>query len=150
MRNSFLFIPILLLGVIVFSSLRNYQAPGLTKPSFSTYHDIIEWMDNPTDDHIMVVAHRGDWRNAPENSIQAVLNCIEMGIEIVEIDIRMTKDSQLIVIHDKTLDRTTTGKGKNFGLDFSRDQNSIFKKWSKWENPSSGSDLKGNDACREG
>ncbi|MEO1448043.1 MAG: glycerophosphodiester phosphodiesterase family protein [Bacteroidota bacterium] len=81
-------------------------------PSFLTYQDIIAWMDNPTEDHVMVVAHRGDWRNAPENSLQAVQNCIEMGIEIVEIDIRMTKDSQLVVIHDKTLDRTTTGKGK--------------------------------------
>lgn len=69
-------------------------------------------MDKPTDDHIMVVAHRGDWRNAPENSIQAVMNCIHMGVEIVEIDIRMTLDSQLVVIHDKTLDRTTTGTGK--------------------------------------
>lgn len=81
-------------------------------PAFSTYQDIIQWMAQPTDDHIMVVAHRGDWRNAPENSIPAVLNCIEMGVEIVEIDIRMTKDSHLVVIHDKTLDRTTTGKGK--------------------------------------
>ncbi len=61
---------------------------------------------------VMVIAHRGDWRNAPENSIQAIENCIKMGVDMVEIDIRMTKDSQLVVIHDKTLDRTTTGKGK--------------------------------------
>ncbi|EIJ40088.1 glycerophosphoryl diester phosphodiesterase [Galbibacter orientalis DSM 19592] len=79
---------------------------------FQSYQDIIEMIDNPSDDHVMVVAHRGDWRNAPENSIKAVLNCIEMGVEIVEIDIRITKDNQLVVIHDLTLDRTTTGTGK--------------------------------------
>lgn len=92
------------------------QAPAPTaktnKTVFKTHQAIMDWMKNPTDDHVMVVAHRGDWRNAPENSIRAVENCIEMGVEIVEIDIRMTKDSQLVVIHDKTLDRTTTGTGK--------------------------------------
>lgn len=61
--------------------------------------------------NIIVVAHRGDWRNAPENSLQAIKNCIEMGVDVVEIDVQKTKDNQLVVIHDNTLDRTTTGKG---------------------------------------
>jgi len=61
---------------------------------------------------VFVAAHRGDWRNAPENSIQAIENAIEMGVDIVEIDIRKTKDNRLVVIHDRTLDRTTTGSGK--------------------------------------
>lgn len=60
----------------------------------------------------MVVAHRGDWRNAPENSLPAILSCIRMGCDIVEIDVRLSKDSVPILIHDATLDRTTTGKGK--------------------------------------
>lgn len=60
---------------------------------------------------VFVIAHRGDWRNAPENSLQAIKNVIEMGVDIVEIDIKMTKDKQLIVMHDKALDRTTNGKG---------------------------------------
>lgn len=59
----------------------------------------------------MVIAHRGDWRNAPENSLQAIQNCIDMGVDMVEIDIRKTKDNHLVVIHDLKLDRTTTGKG---------------------------------------
>lgn len=79
---------------------------------FETYQEILAWIDNPTEDYIMLVAHRGDWRNAPENSIRAIENCIKIGVEIVEIDIRMTKDSQLILMHDLTLDRTSTGKGK--------------------------------------
>lgn len=67
---------------------------------------------NPKDKHVLVTAHRGDWRNAPENSIQALNNCITMGVDIVEIDLKKTKDGQLINMHDKTIDRTTTGKGK--------------------------------------
>ncbi|MGM0377204.1 MAG: glycerophosphodiester phosphodiesterase family protein [Bacteroidota bacterium] len=62
--------------------------------------------------YVLVVAHRGDWRNAPENSLLAIDNCIKMGVDIVEIDVRMTKDSVLVLMHDKTIDRTTSGKGK--------------------------------------
>lgn len=61
---------------------------------------------------VMVVSHRGDWRNAPENSLQAIQNCIDMGVDMVEIDLKKTKDGHLIVMHDQTIDRTTTGKGK--------------------------------------
>jgi glycerophosphoryl diester phosphodiesterase len=60
----------------------------------------------------MVAAHRGDWRHAPENSIIAIQNCIEMGVDIVEIDVKKTKDNHLIIMHDNTIDRTTNGKGK--------------------------------------
>jgi glycerophosphoryl diester phosphodiesterase len=59
----------------------------------------------------MVTAHRGDWRYAPENSLPAIENAIKMGVDIVEIDVQRTKDGQFILMHDATLDRTTTGKG---------------------------------------
>ena len=61
---------------------------------------------------VLVIAHRGDWRNAPENSLQAIQNCINMGVDIVEIDVQLTKDSIPVLMHDKTIDRTTTGKGE--------------------------------------
>ena len=61
---------------------------------------------------VLVVAHRGDWRYAPENSLAAIENAIKMGVDVVEIDIQKTKDGKLILMHDRTLDRTTTGKGK--------------------------------------
>lgn len=60
---------------------------------------------------VMVVAHRGLWRHQPENSIAAIEHAISIGADIVEVDLQMTKDSVLILMHDKTLDRTTTGKG---------------------------------------
>lgn len=65
------------------------------------------------DSHSVIVAsHRGDWRNFPENSLEAIDNAIKMGVDIVELDVQRTKDGQLILMHDPTLDRTTTGKGK--------------------------------------
>lgn len=60
---------------------------------------------------VIVVSHRGDWRNAPENSLQAFKNCIEMGVDMIEIDLKKTKDNQLVLMHDQTIDRTTDGKG---------------------------------------
>lgn len=62
--------------------------------------------------NVMVVAHRACWRLAPENSVLAVKKCIGMGVDMVEIDVQRSKDGHLVVIHDKTLNRTTNGKGK--------------------------------------
>ena len=57
-------------------------------------------------------AHRGCWsRIVPENSIPAIESVIRMGVDIVEIDLKMTKDSVLVLSHDKTIDRTLNGKG---------------------------------------
>ncbi len=64
--------------------------------------------DNST---VLVVAHRGDWRYAPENSLPAIDNAIKIGVDIVELDVQRTKDGQIILMHDSKLDRTTTGKG---------------------------------------
>lgn len=71
--------------------------------SFSLY--------NFPQDKVMVVAHRGNWREAPENSIWAIKKAIEYGADMVEIDVALTKDSVVILMHDRTINRTTTGKG---------------------------------------
>ena len=52
-----------------------------------------------------------DWRNAPENSLQAIQNCIDMGADMVEIDLKRQKDGHLVLMHDKTINRTMTGTG---------------------------------------
>ncbi|WP_042368067.1 glycerophosphodiester phosphodiesterase family protein [Bacteroides neonati] len=67
---------------------------------------------DPSSADVLVVAHRGDWRYAPENSLAAIENAIKMGVDIVELDVAKTKDGQLILMHDTKIDRTTTGKGK--------------------------------------
>jgi glycerophosphoryl diester phosphodiesterase len=61
---------------------------------------------------VLVAAHRGDWKNYPENSIPAVLSCIRAGIDIVEIDVQETRDGKFVLMHDNTVNRTTNGKGK--------------------------------------
>lgn len=67
--------------------------------------------DGGKSDYVMIFAHRGDWRNAPENSLKAFQNCIDEGLDGIEVDVQLTKDSVLVVMHDQTLERTTTGKG---------------------------------------
>ena len=73
---------------------------------------IYKKITDPNDMGITVVAHRADWRTAPENSLAAIESSIRQGADVVELDVQKTKDGKLILMHDKTLDRTTTGKGK--------------------------------------
>ena len=68
-------------------------------------------MHDPHSQYVVVVSHRGDWRNYPENSIPAIESVIRMGVDMMELDLKMTKDSVLVLCHDWTLDRTTTGHG---------------------------------------
>ena len=58
-----------------------------------------------------VIAHRGDSIRAPENTLAAVALAIEAGADMVEIDVCFSADRQLVVIHDHTLERTTSGRG---------------------------------------
>lgn len=60
---------------------------------------------------IHIAAHRGSHHNYPENSIPAIEDAIRLGTSIVELDVRATMDGVLVLMHDKTLDRTTTGQG---------------------------------------
>lgn len=68
-------------------------------------------------DHVMVVAHRGGGlaqgaKLFPENSIAAVRNAIDLGAEMVELDIQKSRDGVFVVFHDSWLDRTSTCKGE--------------------------------------
>jgi len=85
---------------------------GYVNDSSGKLKKTIRLLQNPSNDYVLVTAHRGDWRNAPENSLQSIKNSIEMGVDIVEIDLQMTKDSIIVLMHDNTIDRTTTGTGK--------------------------------------
>ena len=69
-------------------------------------------LHNPSSRYVVVVSHRGDWRNWPENSIPAIESVIGMGVDIMELDLKLTKDSVLVLCPDKTIDRTTNGRGR--------------------------------------
>ncbi len=58
-----------------------------------------------------IVAHRGGSLLAPENTLAAFNNAIQIGVAWIEIDVHRTRDKITVVIHDNTLDRTTNGKG---------------------------------------
>ncbi len=66
---------------------------------------------DPTCDYVFGTAHRGASRLAPENTLPAIEKAIEMGFEVVEVDVRATADDVLILMHDSTVDRTTDGSG---------------------------------------
>jgi glycerophosphoryl diester phosphodiesterase len=59
-----------------------------------------------------VIAHRGGADLAPENTMAAFRNALEIGVDWLEFDVQVTSDGELIVIHDETVDRTTNGSGE--------------------------------------
>jgi glycerophosphoryl diester phosphodiesterase len=58
-----------------------------------------------------ICAHRGAMNTHPENTISAFREAILLGAHMIEFDVRMTKDNKLVIIHDRTVDRTTNGSG---------------------------------------
>lgn len=99
------YLALLLCFVIGLISLQASAAP-------SQAEDIRTKLMNPSSTEVLVVAHRAAWKNAPENSLLAIQHAIDMGVDIVEIDIQRTKEGEFILLHDKTLNRTTNAKGK--------------------------------------
>ena len=100
MRNIYLIIVSLLIGIV---SIIDASAQSIDQK-------LAKLFERPNQ-KVMVAAHRGDWRNAPENSLIGLQNCINKGYDIVELDVRLTKDGELVVMHDNTINRTTNGKG---------------------------------------
>lgn len=60
----------------------------------------------------MVVAHRGEHRSHPENTLEAIEGAIRAGADLVEMDVRRSSDGQYLLMHDATVDRMTDGKGR--------------------------------------
>jgi glycerophosphoryl diester phosphodiesterase len=60
---------------------------------------------------VLKVGHRGAPAYEPENTLRGFGKAVELGVDAVELDVRRTKDGQLVVIHDAGVERTTNGKG---------------------------------------
>ena len=69
-------------------------------------------LDHRKNAPLMIAAHRGQWREYPENSTAAINEAIEDGAEIIEIDVQLTADGVPVLMHDSTVNRTTNGTGK--------------------------------------
>ncbi len=80
--------------------------------SATDFSKTLKALNDPKGKHVVVVAHRGDWRNAPENSLPAMQHCIDMGVDMVEIDLQKTKDGHIVLMHDHDVNRTSNGKGR--------------------------------------
>jgi glycerophosphoryl diester phosphodiesterase len=59
----------------------------------------------------LVIAHRGNRAHAPENTMEAFGQAVRLGVDALELDLRVTEDAQLVVLHDATVDRTTNAHG---------------------------------------
>jgi len=65
----------------------------------------------PADAKTRACAHRGDLAVAPENTLPAIRSAVEKGAAMIEFDVRRTADGVLVVLHDRSVDRTTDGTG---------------------------------------
>jgi glycerophosphoryl diester phosphodiesterase len=59
-----------------------------------------------------VIGHRGNRAHAPENTLESFLEAVALGADALEFDLRVSRDGQLVVFHDPTLERTTDGRGE--------------------------------------
>lgn len=66
----------------------------------------VEYMADPQR-QCAIVAHRGVWTDAPENSLLSIRRAMDAGYDVVEIDVRRTADGEFVLLHDDTLDRMT-------------------------------------------
>lgn len=66
----------------------------------------------------IVIGHRGAGGLAPENTLTSIKKAMELKVDLLEIDVQRSKDSVVFVLHDNSINRTTTGKGKAIELDY--------------------------------
>ena len=98
MKKTFIFLAVALSFVCCTQSAPKYA--NRAEAIAAQIHD-------PHSKYVVVTCHRGDWRNFPENSIPAIESIIRMGADIMELDLKMTKDSVLVLSHDGTVSRCT-------------------------------------------
>ncbi len=98
--------PILLATTILITSLLSLSTPG-----DSTTHAADPNFQTAVERVTQIIAHRGASAERPECTLAAIRRAIEVGATAVEVDVRMSSDRELFLLHDATLDRTTGGTG---------------------------------------
>ncbi len=97
--------------ILLFACICALMASCTSQPTPTRAEKIRTQLLTCDESSVIVVAHRADWRNFPENSLEAIQSSIEMGVDMLELDVQRTQDGVLILMHDQKLDRTTTGQG---------------------------------------
>lgn len=86
-------------------------AAACSQPQYANRAEaIVAQIHDPHSKYVVVACHRGDWRNFPENSIPAIESIIRIGADMMELDLKMTKDSVLVLSHDHDVKRCTNFK----------------------------------------
>lgn len=67
--------------------------------------------------HVHICAHRGHSVSTPENTLPAIRAAAALGATVAEIDVVLTRDDQIVLLHDEILDRTTNGRGRVAAMD---------------------------------
>lgn len=85
-----------------------------------------------------IIAHRGGSLEAPENTMASFKHAVNVGAKFVELDVQMSSDGALVIIHDDTLDRTTTGSGpiSDYTLEELKQFDAGVKKGDQWKGES--------------
>lgn len=86
----------------------NQQLLGWRLSNYKSFYQALQEKQHP----LTPVAHRGLWNTAPENSLSSIQHCIDRKVYLIELDMRLTKDGHIILMHDATVDRTTNGTGE--------------------------------------
>lgn len=73
---------------------------------------------SPKSPVVLIAAHRGAHLDHPENSMAAFREAIKIGVDIIELDTRCTKDGVVILMHDRTVNRTSNGTGSVDSMTF--------------------------------
>ncbi|WP_158285083.1 glycerophosphodiester phosphodiesterase [Arenibacter aquaticus] len=76
-----------------------------------------------------ICAHRGANETHPENTLAAFKEAIQLGAHMIELDVQMTKDNELVIMHDATVNRTTNGKGRVSDLTLAQIKELDAGKW---------------------
>src|SRR5690606_17261213 len=82
---------------------------------------------------MQILGHRGAKGEAPENTLAGFAYAKQIGLDAIELDVRLTKDDQVVIMHDPTVDRTTNGQGAVGELTFAElhalDARADFPEW---------------------
>lgn len=86
--------------------MHDMSSDANNEQTWETFHERNARRDGP-----LVIAHRGTPQELPENTLSSFSRALQEGSDVLETDLRVTKDGQFVLIHDESVDRTTNGSG---------------------------------------
>jgi glycerophosphoryl diester phosphodiesterase len=126
-----------------------YVRPRLRDDTDVTrYREAVPALEAPA--RPMVVAHRGASFDVPEHTMAAYVAAIEAGADAVECDVRMTRDGHLVCVHDRTVNRTSDGRGAVSQLDLPDLKALDFASWRSTTAGGGGGDVEPERMTRDG